>query len=128
MTLPVHHRPGQLMERALPSLGWDEPIAAEFDDLFEQMSRFPEQAAGVAPSVRAFSPLANLQESGDTYVVEAELPGIKREDIDVEVSERELCITGEYKERERKGVLRSPNGCVASNRAGVSGAVRRRSG
>ncbi|MEV8562010.1 Hsp20/alpha crystallin family protein [Streptomyces sp. NPDC051917] len=53
-----------------------------------------------------FSPLADLQESGETYVVEAELPGIKREDIDVEVSERELCITGEYKEREREGVLR----------------------
>ena len=106
MTLPVHHRPGHLMERALPSLGWGEPIAAEFDDLFERMNQFLRQTAGVAPSVTAFSPLADLQETDDTYVVEAELPGIKREDIDVEVNERELRITGEYKEREREGVLR----------------------
>ncbi|MGV9933952.1 Hsp20/alpha crystallin family protein [Streptomyces olivaceoviridis] len=106
MTLPVHHRSGHLMERAFPSLGWGESIAAEFDDLFERMNRFLEQAAGAMPSVRAFSPLADLHETDDTYVVEAELPGIKRDDIDVEVSERELRITGEYKEREREGVLR----------------------
>ncbi|MEV0181719.1 Hsp20/alpha crystallin family protein [Streptomyces sp. NPDC050625] len=40
------------------------------------------------------------------YKVECEVPGIKREDIDVEVSGRELHITGELKEREREGVLR----------------------
>ncbi|MER6102888.1 Hsp20/alpha crystallin family protein [Streptomyces sp. NPDC001832] len=39
-------------------------------------------------------------------MVEAELPGIEREDIDVEISDRELRITGEYKECEREGVLR----------------------
>ncbi|WP_089103473.1 MULTISPECIES: hypothetical protein [Streptomyces] len=62
MTLPVHHRPGHLMERAvLPSPGWVEPIAAVFDDLFQRMSRFLEQAAGVAPSFRAFSPLGRVQ-------------------------------------------------------------------
>ncbi|MGW6390972.1 Hsp20/alpha crystallin family protein [Streptomyces sp. NPDC055103] len=46
-----------------------------------------------------------MHETDDAYVVEAELPGIK-EDIDVEVSGRELCVTGEFKEREREGVLR----------------------
>ncbi|MDX3763085.1 Hsp20/alpha crystallin family protein [Streptomyces mirabilis] len=106
MTLPVHHRPGHLVERASPSLGWGEPITAEFDDLFERMNRFLEQAASATPSARGWSPMADLHETDDAYVVEAELPGIKREDIDVEVSERELCITGEYKEREREGVLR----------------------
>ncbi|MGJ5749810.1 Hsp20/alpha crystallin family protein [Streptomyces puniciscabiei] len=50
--------------------------------------------------------MADLHEADDAYVVEARLPGIKREDIDVEVGEGELCITGEYKEREREGVLR----------------------
>ncbi|GAA3784498.1 Hsp20/alpha crystallin family protein [Streptomyces chiangmaiensis] len=106
MTLPVHHRPGRLLERPFPSLGWGEPIAAELDDLFERMNRFLESAGGVAPSVRAWSPLADLHETEDAYVVEAELPGMKREDIDVEVSDRELCITGEYKDREHEGVLR----------------------
>ncbi len=37
--------------------------------------------------------MADLHETDDAYVVEAELPGIKREDIDVEVSERELVVS-----------------------------------
>ncbi|WP_431969078.1 Hsp20/alpha crystallin family protein [Actinacidiphila sp. bgisy160] len=106
MTLPVHHRPGHLVERPFPTLGWGEPVAAEFDDLFERMNRFLEQAAGVTPSARAWSPMADLHETNDAYVVEAELPGIKREDIDVEAGGRELCVSGEYKECEREGVLR----------------------
>ncbi|MFF4145577.1 Hsp20/alpha crystallin family protein [Streptomyces sp. NPDC001698] len=39
-------------------------------------------------------------------MVEAELPGIEREDIDVEIGDRDLCITGECKQCEREGVLR----------------------
>lgn len=105
MTLPVHHRPGRHLERPFPTLIWGEPIAAEFDDLFERMNRFLE-AASVTPAVGAWSPMADLHETDNAYVVEAELPGIKCEDIDVEVSDRELSITGEYKEREREGVLR----------------------
>ncbi|MDW6057413.1 Hsp20/alpha crystallin family protein [Streptomyces sp. FXJ1.4098] len=105
MTLPVHHRPGRLLEQTLPALSWGEPITAEFGDLFERMNRFLE-AASTAPALGAFSPMADLRETDDAYVVEAELPGIKREDIDVEISERELRISGEYKEREREGVLR----------------------
>ncbi|MET8743489.1 hypothetical protein [Streptomyces sp. NPDC004728] len=51
MALPVHHRPGHLTERAFPSLGWGEPIGAEFGDLFERMNHFLEQAA----TVRSYS-------------------------------------------------------------------------
>ncbi|OIJ87899.1 Hsp20/alpha crystallin family protein [Streptomyces colonosanans] len=106
MTLPVHHHHGRPLERPFPALSWGQPITAEFDDLFERINRFLEATAGTAPAVGAWSPPADLHETDDAYVVEAELPGIKREDIDVEVSNRELSITGEYKEREREGVLR----------------------
>ncbi|MET8809429.1 Hsp20/alpha crystallin family protein [Streptomyces sp. NPDC004546] len=105
MALPIHHSAGRIQERPFPTLIWGEPIAAEFDDLYERMNRFLE-AARITPAVGAWSPMADLHETDDAYVVEAELPGIKREDIDIEVSERELGITGECKERERKGVLR----------------------
>ncbi|MEU9125013.1 Hsp20/alpha crystallin family protein [Streptomyces sp. NPDC048506] len=47
-----------------------------------------------------------MHEADDAYIIEAELPGVKRDDIDVEVSGRELCIAGEYKACEREGVLR----------------------
>jgi HSP20 family protein len=39
-------------------------------------------------------------------VVEAELPGVKRSDLNIELAGNELRISGEVKERERKGALR----------------------
>ena len=53
-----------------------------------------------------WSPLVDIEETDDAWLVEAELPGVKQEDIDVELSDAELTISGELKERERKGILR----------------------
>jgi HSP20 family protein len=105
MTLPVRHRPGTLLERSLPRFGWGEPIAGEFEELFERMNRLLERAAA-APAALAWSPAADMRETDEAYVIEAELAGIKRDDIDIEMSDRELHISGGYKERERAGVLR----------------------
>ncbi|MGW4202748.1 Hsp20/alpha crystallin family protein [Streptomyces sp. NPDC004726] len=100
MTLSARHPHGRLLERAYP------PMAAEFDELFDRMSRFLESAAPPWREPMAWAPLADLSETDAAYKVECELPGINREDIDVEVSGRELHITGELKEREPEGVLR----------------------
>lgn len=54
----------------------------------------------------AFTPLADVEETDDAYVVEVELAGMKREDISVEVAGRRLTVSGERKERERAGILR----------------------
>ena len=54
----------------------------------------------------AFTPLADIEETDDAWIVEAEVPGAKRDDIDIELREGELVITGEIKERERKGIIR----------------------
>ncbi|MGD9333023.1 MAG: Hsp20/alpha crystallin family protein [Desulfobacterales bacterium] len=43
---------------------------------------------------RAF-PALNITENGDKYVVRAELPGMKAEDIDIQVKDRRLTISGE---------------------------------
>lgn len=107
MTLPVRHRPRGLMERAYP---WRQPMAAEFDELFERMNRFLESAA-VMPSgaeMMPWAPLADMRETDEAYVIECELPGFQRDDIDIEIGERELSITGEMKkkESEREGILR----------------------
>ncbi|MFF4097128.1 Hsp20/alpha crystallin family protein [Streptomyces sp. NPDC001834] len=49
-----------------------------------------------------------MRDTDDAYVIEAELPGVERDDvdIDIEISGRELRIRGDLKEREREGVLR----------------------
>lgn len=50
--------------------------------------------------------MADVEESDDAYLVEVELPGVKGDDIDVEVAGRRLTVSGERKERERVGILR----------------------
>ena len=51
-------------------------------------------------------PAVDIEETDDAWVVEAEIPGAKREDVNVEVHENELVVAGEIKDKERKGVLR----------------------
>lgn len=105
MALPVHRRAGSLTER-MPA--WREPMAEEFDELFDRMSRFMESAAAM-PSIvgrSAWAPLADMYETDDAYVVEAEFPGVSREKIDVEIADRELIIKAEIEQSEREGVVR----------------------
>ncbi len=51
-------------------------------------------------------PRFDIEETEDGWIVEADLPGVPRKDVNVEVRDGELLITGEIKERERKGMMR----------------------
>lgn len=53
-----------------------------------------------------FTPMADVEETNDAYLIEIELPGVKRGDIDVTLSGRQLTVSGERKEKERAGILR----------------------
>jgi HSP20 family protein len=77
----------------------------------EQWDPFRELMQGVFGSAMqngqtAFIPRFDIEETEDAWIVEAELPGVKRDDVDVEVRDGELLISGEIKERERVGVVR----------------------
>ena len=84
----------------------------ELEQVSERMRRILEQTFGgfgwTSPLTdkAGWSPLVDLEETDDAYVVEAELPGVKREDVNVELVGNELTIEGEVKERERKGAVR----------------------
>lgn len=78
----------------------------EFEDLYDRMGRLLETTFGDALAVRAWAPAVDIEETDDAFHVEAELPGVKREDVNIELRDGELAITGEIKERERTGVLR----------------------
>lgn len=54
----------------------------------------------------SFTPPADLEETDEAFLVEIELPGIKRSDIDIAAASRRLTVTGERKEKERIGILR----------------------
>ena len=54
---------------------------------------FPEAAR---ISVQSWSPPVDVQETDDAFVIEADLPGVRPDDVSVEVERNELRITGEY--------------------------------
>lgn len=104
MTAPVRRHRGGAMQGS--PVGWARNPLTEFDQLLSEMSGLMESTVGgTAPAV-AWTPLADVTESDDAFHVEIELPGVKSKDINVEANGQELVVTGEIKEKERKGVLR----------------------
>ena len=80
-----------------------------FDDLFRGFFVRPvnyDGAPAQTPSIKM-----DVQEQGDSYLVHAELPGVKKEDIHVVVEGNHVSITAEVKQekevREGERVLRS---------------------
>jgi HSP20 family molecular chaperone IbpA len=65
-----------------------------------------------------WSPPVDLEETDEAWVVEAELPGVKKGDVTVELGDNELAIHGEVTERERRGTLRRPRGARANSTTG----------
>lgn len=105
MALPVRrHQADATVEAGTPgpvaeAIRWD-PFA-EIDRLTQQLQGYVQRWAG-----GGFTPLADVEEADDAYTAEIELPGVKRDDVSVEVSGRRLTVTAERKERERAGILR----------------------
>jgi HSP20 family protein len=81
---------------------WD--AVREVEDLHDRMNQLL-QGAGIDTN-GVWSPLVDVEETEDAWIVEAELPGVKKHDVNVEMRDNELVISGEMKERERKGILR----------------------
>ena len=82
----------------------------ELEQLTERMQRMLDRTFGGFTSRAlergAWSPLADLEEQDDAYVVQVELPGVKREDVNIELVGNELAISGETREESRQGVVR----------------------
>jgi HSP20 family protein len=80
---------------------------SELGQLNERMRRMLEQTfGGMLDEPAGWVPAVDIEELEDAYVVEAEVPGVKREDVNIEVSGNELAISGEIKVREREGIIR----------------------
>ncbi|MER6437566.1 Hsp20/alpha crystallin family protein [Streptomyces sp. NPDC001185] len=90
--------------RAAWSTGHD-PVA-ELEHLWGEVSRLLERSVPAPGSSRHWMPLTEEEDAGDAYQVRAELPGVARACVSVEIDGRELHIQGTLDESTRGHALR----------------------
>jgi HSP20 family protein len=79
----------------------------EFERLQEEMGRLVQSTwLPASGDGGAWTPFADIEETEDAWIIEAEVPGVDRKDVNVELRNSELVISGDIKERERQGILR----------------------
>lgn len=126
MTVPARYRGGarRAAQRARTPAVWD-PMATAWSDeplgqlrmlsprvsrlLDELLSDWPGFAAAAeegAAAALAETPLGDLEELDDAWLIAMELPGVRKEDVDIQLTANRLVVRAERKEAERKGTLR----------------------
>jgi HSP20 family protein len=74
----------------------------EFEDIYNRMGQLMNLAFGDFSLLEAgdmtWSPLADLSETDAGYQINVELPGVQKDQIDIQVQEREIVISGEVRE------------------------------
>ena len=66
-------------------------LSREVDRLFDEIIHRPW---GLSREIRGWNPLVDLYESADSFFLEADLPGVKAEDVKVEVRNGDLVLQG----------------------------------
>ena len=61
------------------------------------------ESSGSSPMFDGWSPAVDLFEDKDSITVKAEMPGMKKEDIDISVEGNTLSISGERREEKQSG-------------------------
>jgi len=61
-----------------------------FDNFF-----YPTNRDEVEFSIRNWNPVVDVYDNDDNFVIKAELPGIDKEDIEIDVKDRVLTLKGE---------------------------------
>ena len=66
-------------------------LPREVEGLFDEMIQRPWD---FCREIRGWNPSIDLYETPDAFLLDADLPGVKREDVRVEVHENELILEG----------------------------------
>jgi len=85
---------------------WRETVCPTFSRFGEEMERMmkPFFSEEFSLSTNGFAPTVNVTETENEFEVSVDLPGIKSEEVEVEMQEGNLWISGERKEEtEEKG-------------------------
>jgi HSP20 family protein len=81
------------LETAWPTFDRLFSLRNELDQLFEPFS----DVAGSTNLLSGWTPAVDLYEDKDNFIVRAELPGMKKEDIEISLNAGALTISGERK-------------------------------
>jgi HSP20 family protein len=73
------------------------PTLGRLTDLRDEIDRFFEAPLSRTSEFLGWSPAFDVYEEKDNYVIKAELPGMKKEDISVSLHDGDLIISGERK-------------------------------
>lgn len=87
---------GNMGRELMPWSPWREMMS-----LRETMDRFFDEPAWTKGS-SVFYPSIGIRETPSELVIEADLPGVKEDDLDIEVEDNQLIIKGERKHSEEK--------------------------
>jgi HSP20 family protein len=82
-----------------------ERLQSEMNRIFDGINRVPEaNGNALMQNGRVWSPSVDVAENAQEIVVHAELPGMKQEDIDIELNGDTLTLRGErkFENEERK--------------------------
>ena len=78
----------------------------DFESLHADLDPLAQSVFGGKTGQGAWLPAADIIETEGSYAIEIELPGVRREDVDVHLNGNELVVIGEVKERKREGLFR----------------------
>jgi len=81
-----------------------EELERRFEDLIRRPSSLMEPSwwpRFKMPEMEELSPKVDIFEEGDNFVMKAEVPGLKKEEIEVNISDDMITISGEKKKEEK---------------------------
>lgn len=78
-------------------------MLSDVDSFFDRAMRVSDTgAADETEKSIAFAPRANVEETKDAYFLSFDLPGVKKEDLKIDVRARTISISGERKFEKRE--------------------------
>lgn len=94
----------------LPVRRSDDGAERQFERLREsfaqQLDRWPDFVQPLHSLLDGATPLVDLEETDDSYLLDVDLPGVSRKDVELHVDGDRLVLTAQRHERERVGLLR----------------------
>lgn len=90
------YRPGRSI-RPWNTVDMMQEMERHFEDMFGRSMMFPAMLGQVRGREGTWMPALDMIEKDDKFIVKAEVPGMKKEEIDVAVTGDTLTIKGERK-------------------------------